>query len=276
VRTATALLAALLAIVLTGVLAGCAAPHRARFLPARLDRGIERYDFANASWQSDAGRVTLHGGHATLPPADPTEPVYDPQTADITRGPVFSDIDGDGAEDAAIELHQGGQGYTIAWYVWLWRHGTAVQQTEPFVDFSRCSGQVDRVTAVPGGFRVEQRFADLDLNPCSIGGVVPITYTVAMRAGFLVQVAPVLGQLPCDPNYLTAPVTVPGPVTPRAAAGDRAPAITTAHRYPRAWIGEYELPSSHYDKPWMDVLLDDGTNPPFCGWLHTTDVQVTG
>jgi hypothetical protein len=272
VRTRAAALTA--ALLLLAALPGCAAPrpgvpHRARFLPARLDRSIERYDFANATWESDAGRVTLHGGHATLPVAD------DPETADITRGPVFSDVDGDGAEDAAIELHQGGQGYTMAWYVWLWRGGTAVQRAEPFIDFSRCSGQVDQVTAVPDGLQVEQEFANPD-NPCATGGVVPITYTISLRNGFLVQVAPVLGQLPCDPAYLTRPVTVPGPVTPRAAADDQAPALARDHRYPRAYVGTYEEPGSGAVGAWTDVLLDDGTGRAFCGYLHTTDVRFTG
>jgi hypothetical protein len=47
---------------------------------------------------------------------------------------------------------------------------------------------------VPDGSQVRQEFAGPD-NPCATGGVVPITYTISLRNGFLVQVAPVLGQL---------------------------------------------------------------------------------
>jgi hypothetical protein len=274
VRTRAAALpvALALAVFLLAALPGCAAPghrapHRARFL---VDKSIERYDFADATWESDAGRVTLHGGHGTVPVAD------DSQTAEIRRGPVFSDVNGDGAEDAAVELYEeGSQNYSGAWYVWLWQDGTAVQQQEPFIDFSRCSGQVDSVTAVAGGFQVKQEFANPD-NPCSTGGVVPITYTISVRDGFLVQVAPVLGELPCDPAYLTVPVTVPKPVTPRAAEDDKAPALAHDHRYPHAYVGSYETPEAGEVKPWTNVLLDDGTNPPFCGYLHTSDVEFTG
>ena len=259
----------LLAVALT---AGCQASSHARFLPPKLDRSIEKFDFRDATWISDAGRVTLHNGHSNLP--DIPDDEADPQTADITRGPVFADVNGDGAEDAAIELHQGGQGYTLAWYIWLWERGTAVQITEPFIDFSRCSGQVDSVTAVAGGFTVKEMFANPD-NPCATGGVVPVTYTVAVRDGFVVQIKPTLGQVPCDPAYMTNPVTVAGPATPRAAASNRAPAIAVDQRYRHTYVGDYELPSSGWTKRWTDVLLDDGTHPPFCGYLHTNDIEFT-
>ncbi len=264
--------AALAALLMLPAVAGCAAPgepgapHRARFLPARLDRGIERYDFANATWKSDAGKVTLHDGHLDLSTDG------DPQSADLSAGPVYADVDGDGAEDAALALHTGGQGFTIAWYVWLWKDGTAVQLPDPFSDQSRCGGQVLGVTPAPGAFQVKELLFSQH-SDCATAGTTPVTYQVAVRDGFVVEVAPVLGPVPiCDPQYFTVPVTLSGPVTPRAAADDRAPAIATDQRYQQA--SGYDTGGYGGTEPWVELLLDDGTHPPSCGWLHSTDVSI--
>lgn len=245
------------------LLTGCAA-RPPRFVPAKpLDRGIEKFDFGNARWQTGAGAITLHGGHAPEPGS------IDGGTVDISSGPYFSDVDGDHDEDAAVELHSGGQGFTLAWYVWLWQDGTAKQLTTPFSDQPRCGGHVDSVKPVPGGFRVRERLFS-PASSCAEGGTVPVTYTLGMRDGFLVQTAPTLGPVPiCNAAFYTMPVTLDGPVTPRAAASDEAPAIATDVRYERASAWGATSP----EDGWVMLLLDDGDHSPFCGYVPADAVR---
>ncbi|MGK9148186.1 hypothetical protein KXS11_11225 [Plantibacter flavus] len=168
---AGALLAMLLSACGTG--SGGAAdqatdPTTARVTPTPTAPLITEVDFGELEWtfasfraeQADA--VQLVGGTATVGPY-----VY------TVGEPVYSDADGDGADDAIVPIQRAdGNGVEILHYVWLADADVPVQLDYPVARGARCGDAVTGVTAVEGGFRVVEALrtaADVDV-PCSEPG----------------------------------------------------------------------------------------------------------
>ncbi len=145
---------------------------------------IEQVDLGSLSYTvGDTGRVTLVNGKNI------------DQYGRITTlaNTVYSDADGDGFPDAAVEIAvTDGNGYEALWYIVLWDKTTrqAVQLDDPFARTFRCGDVVDTVRPAPRGFTVSEHRTEGALATCADQPPDAITRTVGVRDGWLAELAP--------------------------------------------------------------------------------------
>lgn len=135
---------------------------------------------------ADRRTVALTGGTAT----------DDLGRITTVKNTVYSDADGDGFPDAAVEIAVAdGNGYEALWYIVLWDRATqtAVQVPDPFARTFRCGDVVDSVTAATRGFTVTEHRTEGDLASCADQPPVAITRTVGIRDGWLAELSPATG-----------------------------------------------------------------------------------
>jgi len=260
--------------------AGCSA-ERGRPSPAPPSQEIRATDFADAEWHDAVFGTTVRlvGGRAEVD----LDPVFYPGGVSwrLLDAPAYTDIDGDGDEDAAVGLRSaGGQTAATSWYLWLWQDGRAVQVRRPAVSVSRCEGPIESVTAKPGAIGVRLLVAGSPRDTCASGGSVPVTFEVGLRDGWPVRTSPAFGPVEtCNPRDLTTELTPPGEVQLRVAGDPSAPAVADRTRYPAVLVDDlvvnpYRLPGR---KPtdWHLVLalLPADTGPrEVCGWAHVDEL----
>ncbi|NUT50135.1 MAG: hypothetical protein HOV94_22910 [Saccharothrix sp.] len=267
-----------MAVVVGALAVGCTAQEPSA--PGGSSAGMRAFDFGEAEWfdAMSGSTVRLAGG---LAEQDPDPVVYPGGIAWRMLGPVaYTDIDGDGDEDAAAGLHgAGGQMFSSAWYLWLWQDGSAVQVRRPIAGVSRCEGPIESVTAKPGAISVRMLMTEV-ADTCAGGGAVPVTYDVGLRDGWPVRVAPEFGPIElCNPRDLTDEVVPLGEVQLRVAGDERAPAVGERVRYSRVLINEIGaspyLPG-HDAENWRLALgvLDTDSGPRrVCGWARLAELH---
>lgn len=115
----------------------------------------------------------------------------------IEKDPVFSDADGDGFEDAAVEVVvRDGNGYDAQWFVVGWNPKTQKPEPrqDPLARTARCVDLVDSVTAAAsGGFTITEHRRDGTEASCGEDAKVAVTRTVGLDGMWLVQTAPLPG-----------------------------------------------------------------------------------
>jgi hypothetical protein len=231
--------------------------------PTVLDRGVRQFDFANATWRAGPMKVTLADRAATVPDGGFA------WHFEMVSEPAYADVNGDGAEDAAVAISDdggGGNALNTTWYVWLWEGGTARQLDTPVAQHTRCGPATDAVRGVDGGFEVLDKVWD-GTTSCADGGAAPLTYVVGLRDGFLVQIRPRLAPLAvCNPRHLTTPLGVREGAAAYLAQDPKAPRLPD-RRYEYANVDSRE----DADGGWRLALLASGAER-FCAWLRTDDV----
>ncbi|MFI7571770.1 hypothetical protein ACIBUZ_23575 [Micromonospora echinofusca] len=221
-------------------MSGCSSPDGSP--TPSPSREIRDFDFANAEWfdTSAAETVTLEHGSAKRSDDASISPMDGGGSWKLLDAPRFADADGDGDEDAAVGLStSGGQSVNAAWYIWLWRDGSAVQLQKPIVSTTRCDRPIEAVTAVTGGFEVRAFLFHSDKDNCGGGGVVPISYVAGVRDGWPVRIRPTYGPLAtCNPQELIVPLRPVGVVQLRVDTDDRAPVVEPAQKYDSLLVSE--------------------------------------
>lgn len=148
---------------------------------------IEDLDFTTVEWS-----LSHHG---QMIPTDGLSFANGPaiiETVEYTIGHdeiVYGDADGDGDLDAivpvsAVDVVGGGVDLGTAWYLWADDEGTAVQARVPAA-LSHCDIVVDGVTAVQGGFEINEshlRSGEETYTECGEPGSDQRTRTVAIGA----------------------------------------------------------------------------------------------
>lgn len=247
--------------------------------PRAVSTDIRRFDFGAAEWfdAMSASTAKLTDGLAKRPP-DSVAPGG--VSWRMLGPPVYTDVDADGDEDAAVGLHtQGGQMFSFAWYVWLWQDGGAVQLRRPIAETSRCGGPIDSVSATPQGFEVRMLIAEMGPDNCAGGGSVPVTYVVGVRDGWPVRIAPDYGPIEtCNPRELIVALTPPPALQLRTAPNDGAPPVGPPTRYETVLAAELAV-SPYLDEQlrgdWLLVaaVLDEGGGERrLCGWVRADEV----
>lgn len=99
--------------------------------------------------------------------------------------PLYSDADGDGLEDMAVPISElDGNGFREHWHVWVAQaDGTATQVLIPIAATARCGDNTRSVSAVEGGFEVEERLREPIIDdplPCSDEGTFESVRRVAV------------------------------------------------------------------------------------------------
>lgn len=144
------------------------------------------------------------------------------------KNTVYSDANGDGFPDAAVEIAvTDGNGYEALWYIVLWDNATqhAVQVDDPFARTYRCGDMVDSVTAATRGFTVTEHRTEGDLDNCADQPPVAITRTVGIRDGWLAQLAPAKGYGGICPHAIGDDGTHTPPANLRIGPSTDAPPI---------------------------------------------------
>lgn len=146
---------------------------------------IRTVDFGAQTWMWDTlgsqYPVTLADGAATE-----TDAYYDAPATFMLGEVVYSDANDDGLTDAAVALTwESGNGISDAWYVWLAQAddpGHPQQIPYPIAFGARCGDAVRGVTAIPGGFRIEEtmRSALEQAGPCAQSGTMQRTREVGV------------------------------------------------------------------------------------------------
>jgi hypothetical protein len=165
--------------------------------------------------------------------------------------PVYSDADGDGLEDMAVPLAQrDGNGYREHWHIWLAKAaGGAEQVLVPIGLSARCGDATTKVSAVKGGFQVQERLREPiidDRLPCSSAGTFRSTRQVGVeRVGSTHALVNLKdrrgygGVCPTQPRTETGRVKVWGAVAPTNAA----PLTIDGTRMYLIWTHPHELTS---------------------------------
>ena len=182
------LAASIAALLVAGVLAGCSgsdpaeptepAPSESAEPTASAPPAVTAEDIMawvqDAEWSYAPGgtqapeTVTLEGGEATV---DEFE-IYS-----VGEG-VEGDANSDGIVDVAVPItHEAGNGIETLWYVWLGIEGAAegeapaTQMIYPIAQGARCGHGVESVTAIEGGFSIDEtRRLATDMTDCATGG----------------------------------------------------------------------------------------------------------
>jgi hypothetical protein len=256
-------------VAAVALLAGCGggdgakSPAPTAASPTALDRSIRQFDFGNATWRAWSMPVRLANKAATVPDDGIVWRFA------MASEPVYADVNGDGAEDAAAALSDdggGGNARNTSWYVWLWENGTAHQLDTPVAQHTRCGPFTDAVRGVEGGFEVLDKAWDASTT-CAEGGAAPLTYVVGLRDGFLVRIRPRPAPLEvCNPRDLATPLRVrPGAVA-YLARDLNAPRLPD-RRYEHANVDTRDDGGGG----WRLALVTSGAER-FCAWLRTDDV----
>lgn len=116
----------------------------------------------------------------------------------VDAPPKYSDVDGDGDEDAIASFTTaGGNFFQSVWYIWLWDADQAVarQLPDPIAESARCGDLVRSVTAVPdGGFAIAEAVRDPNgTESCAEEPPLRFTRTVRVVDGFPVLADPAGG-----------------------------------------------------------------------------------
>jgi hypothetical protein len=243
-----------------------------------LAKDIESFQFGDAEWYDSVVNttVTLKGG---LAHKDTDDPEYAGGLDWRMLGPpAYTDIDGDGDEDAAVGLFSGGgQMASETWFVWLWESHTAKQVRRPIAASSRCDKLIESVTAKRGAFTVRSSLFE-ERDNCASGGSIPIVYDVGLRDGWPVRTAPNYGPLDtCNTREQTKQVTPARDLQLRVADDDTSPPVGARTRYDTVLVKDWELtrtPDGDGHGAWLLVtaVRDDER---MCGWTRVADILGT-
>ena len=238
-------------------------------------RDIESFPFGDVEWYDAVvdTTVTLKGGLARR---DTDDPMYVGGLDWRMLGPpAYSDIDGDGDEDAAVGLYSaGGQMVSEAWFVWLWENDTAKQVRRPIASSSRCDGFIESVTGKPAAFSVRLSLFENE-DTCAGGGSIPITYDVGLRDGWPVRISPDYGPLEtCNTREQVKQVIPARDLQLRVAAGDTAPPIGGRIRYNAVLVEQLDLTMTPDDMGYNEWLLVTAVQDSrrVCGWTRVADI----
>lgn len=249
-----------------------------------MDKSIQHVDFGAARWQFWApgygppGETIQHG------PSEEAQPVrlhdgsgtgdfYGYQARyQLVGKPVFADVDDDHVQEAAVQLRQQfGNDVIQAWYVWVWRHGKAVQLPRPVAVSSRCGGAPPDITADKDGFVLKNGSAYDGGTACvGAGADTPVSATISVRGDYAVTVKPRLGPTEiCSPRLLTSQLRPTGKVTPRVAPDMHAAKIGKP-RTVKAVLTQPENASSEQigSRIWDLALLQDSSGEQACAWIN--------
>ncbi|WP_405590033.1 hypothetical protein [Streptomyces sp. NBC_01190] len=234
---------------------------------------IRRIDFANLLWYDamTASTVQLVNGFAQVTNSD-----LGKLTWQVSGPPSYSDVDGDGHEDAAVSLKANrAQLVANAWYIWLWRGGRAQQLRLPIAQTSRCNRPIESVKAVPRGFKV-QMFMSVEEDDCAGGGSVPITYVAGVQHGWPVRIEPRYGPIEtCDPRALTVALHPSRKILLFTAADARSPVVEPARRYEKFLVTEYDNnPELFPEQEWILGIAVSGARR-VCGWVSVDQIRAS-
>ncbi|MFC4495464.1 hypothetical protein ACFPA8_15130 [Streptomyces ovatisporus] len=194
----------------------------------------------------------------------------------LSGEPRYADADGDGHEDAAVELQaRGAQLAAKSWYVWLWRNGGPRQLRLPIAQTSRCDRPIESVTAARNGFEV-QMFMPVSEDDCAGGGSVPITFVAAVRDGWPVRTKPYFGPTaPCDSRSLTAALRPAGKILLHTSPDERSPSVESAAAYDEFLVDEYSAdPELTPERDWILGIATSGSRK-VCGWARADQVRAS-
>lgn len=164
---------------------GSATPPTSPPVSSRPAQTITSVDLGSQTYVVGAKRrtVTLHDGSAT----------DDLGRVTRLRHTVYSDANGDGFSDAAIELTiTDGRAFQALWYIVTWDpgSGTAVQIADPFGRTTLCGDVVDSVRPATRGFTIKEHRTEGSLAICADRPPIGLTRTVAVRDTWLIEVTP--------------------------------------------------------------------------------------
>lgn len=237
-----------------------------------LDRSIRSFDFANAVWPVYRKRLRLTDGRYSG-----GEGIFAFELR-IRRAPVFSDADADGDEDAFLPLvNASGNGFTISWYVWLWRDGSAVPMEQTVHGGTRChSDTIETVNPVADGFEILAVHPSADRG-CVESNIIPVTYVLGVRDGFLARIRPRFGPIEYCPatGFTTTDSSIwllHVRATPRIAPDDNAPVVVGSREFKQISVRTDAESSDPGGVPgrWRLALLDTGDDQ-VCGWIETPE-----
>lgn len=138
---------------------------------------IRAIDFANRTYESDAGKVTVVDGEVELPPEDPEMPEM---LMSFSVGkPSYGDVDGDGVEEAVVvtSFNGGGTGQFTEAEVYALRAGAKEPVRIGVIGGGdRGDGGLDDVRIEGDVIRVDRNLATEDDGTCCPSKLVQETW----------------------------------------------------------------------------------------------------
>lgn len=228
---------------------------------------IRDFDFANATWQDERN-------FSEVPLTDGAFTGEYGQEWTYTDDVVYTDVDGDGHEDALAALgQQDGAGLAIQWFLWRWvpeadgGAGAPEQMVDAVALSARCGNHVHEVAAGEGAFTVTESvrmFSD-DIA-CSDDPPRQRTRSVAVEDDLLVQVAPVRGYGGvCGTRVNNEVDQAPASWQVRLAPGQDAPLVTDIDQVSGAVV-LYSGDTPMRGDGWVMVGLDMGQDEDVAHW----------
>ncbi|SMC47144.1 hypothetical protein [Kibdelosporangium aridum] len=263
--------------VLAVVLAGCS-DSGPPTPPPVTSTEIRNFDFGAAEWFDVTNSVTVKLVGGMSHPEAQMAPTAFGMVNRVLGPVVYTDVDADGDEDAAVGLTaEGGQTFNTAWHIWLWQDGRAVQLRQPIALADRCQGEIESVTAKPGAFSVTAVLRD-EGDSCSASGSLPVSYEVSVQDGWPVRIRPEFGPVEtCNPREQTEQVVPPGELQLRTWPDEKSPAVgepiePTSVFVDEVYVGRYFRTREDRDKQWVLVSAPLGEGRRVCGWARYPDV----
>lgn len=160
-------------------------------------KGIEHFDFANASWYDAQSGATLRPGSNSSPASGAAWWKVD--AASQGNPTQYADLNGDGYEDAIAWLTTGkGTDYWHYAYVWLWDPSTptAHQLNYPITDDRNCGNSTKSLTVSGATITVTRLIRQS--QTCDQQPTHEATDTIALENGVPIRTSPIRASvLPC-------------------------------------------------------------------------------
>ncbi len=160
-------------------------------------KGIEHFDFANASWYDAQSSTTLKPGSNSSPASGAAWWKVD--AASQGNPTQYADLNGDGYEDAIAWLTTGkGTDYWHYAYVWLWEPSTRTthQLTYPITDDRNCGNSTKSLTVSGATITVTRLIRQS--QTCDQQPTHEATDTIALENGVPIRTSPIRASvLPC-------------------------------------------------------------------------------
>lgn len=127
--------------------------------PTEPEATVRDVDFSQQTWQHEDQEVVPEGGADQMGRA-----------VKLGEDTVYTDLDGDGAEDAVVSLAtEDGNGHSETWYAWVWdeESGEVAQASQPLARAARCGDVVDSIRPADGGGVTIREYLRVSGDPAS-------------------------------------------------------------------------------------------------------------